>query len=350
MKKIKQMIRIGLLVSVLALTAFISGSPLAAAEAYNDFTISAVLPSNQIDASVSYFDLRVSRQQVQELQVEIKNDGDQTMLATVELNSARTGNNATKIYTDKGENDASLKYPITSMATVLDPTITVAAHTTVIARVQLTIPDVEITGDILGGIVVRATTDSESQSTGSEENINIENQVAYVLGLKLSMNDTVVKPNLNLMGVQAQLVDYRTSVTARLQNDQARIMNGVLIEGEIYKKDSSTALTEVMIPEGQISPNTNFDVVFDWNGKKIDAGTYRLHLRAEYEGEVWEWDETFEVTDSEAADVNDDSFFVEEDNTLLLILLGAGGMLLILGLGWLIFFLWKKRKKEETEK
>lgn len=351
MKNLKKATKAFVLAIALLLTGAISaGTVSAETEPYNSFSISIVQPENQIDKSVSYFDLLVTPNQVQELQVQIKNDGDKRMIASVDVNDALTGNNGVKVFLDKGKNDETLKYPVANMSEVLTPEVVVEPNSQMVARIRLSVPNAEINGEILGGIVVKARTENGETAENPEAGVDIKNQVAYILGLKLTMNDNVVKPNLNLLSAQAALVDYRTGVTATLQNDQPVIMNGVKFTGEVYKKGSSTELSKVNITNGEISPNTNFNIVFDWDNRKVEAGTYRLHLKAEFKDDVWEWDEEFKVSDNEADKVNEESFFVEEDNSWMWILLGVVVTLLIVALIGLIFFiLWKRRKRKEEE-
>lgn len=337
---------LGLLMAVMSMRVV----PVLATEShYNAFSINGIIPDNQINKKVSYFDLRMTPGQEQDLQVEINNSGEATMEAKVVINAARTGNNGVKIYTDKGELDSSMTYPIESLTEIITPTLKIPPHSKGTAIIKLRMPNVDIKGTILGGIVVTGSTEGSAQ-TSDKKTYDIDNKVAYALGLKLSMNDEPIAPNLNLQKAGATLTDYHPTIAAQLQNDQPMIMNGVKIQGEVYKKGSSKELSKVSIENGEISPNTNFNVIFDWKDKKVASGTYKLHLKATYQGKVWEWNENFKVKSQDAKEINEKSMFVKEDPPWIWIVFGIIIAVLIMVILILLVLLIKRRKEDRNKK
>ena len=74
------------------------------------FTVKAELPENQRDTSASYFDLRVSPNQAQTLNVVIQNRQADPVTVLIKVNPAFTNDNGVVEYGEQvGRTDASLK-------------------------------------------------------------------------------------------------------------------------------------------------------------------------------------------------------------------------------------------------
>ena len=83
----------------------------------------------------------------------------------------------------------------------------------------------------------------DDESDQNEESVQINNQYAYVIGLQVTEDeDQETTSNLNLTGIEPSLVNYRTAVVAKLQNDQPLILGNVDIEAEVYDADAQEAI------------------------------------------------------------------------------------------------------------
>lgn len=313
------------------------------AKSYDEFGIQTVIPENQIDKKKSYFDLLMNPDQKQEIEVLITNAGNKVMIVDISLIDATTGNNGVIVYTQVGERDTSAPLTTTDVAKVLDNSLQINPGEEKTVRLELTMPDKKFEGQILGGIVVKGKTTEEE--TNSDDNISIENEINYVVGLNLTMDEKQVDANLNLKKIEEKLVDHRPAVIANIQNDKPVIMTDAKIAGNIKAKGSDSVLSTVDYEGAKIAPNTNFDVVYDWGGKSISNGTYVLEMKIVCGEDVWEWKEEFEISDADS--VNQGNLFKEKnnDNWLLTII----GILIVICIFFILFFLLKRKKRDREE-
>jgi len=83
----------------------------------------------------------------------------------------------------------------------------------------------------------------DDESDQNEKSVQINNQYANIIGLQVTEDeDQETTLNLNLMGIEPSLVNYRTAVVAKLQNDQPFILGNVDIEVEVYDADGQEAI------------------------------------------------------------------------------------------------------------
>lgn len=314
------------------------------AESYDEFSVDTIIPENQIDKNKTYFDLLVTANQKQIIEVTLINTGDQEMIATTKIHDAQTLDNGVIDYLNSGSRDKSLILSTTDVVTVLDEEVIIQPNTSTNVRLEISMPAQEYDGNILGGIVFSGKTTNEEE-TNTDTTIAINNEIVYVVGLNLNMNENIVDPNLNLKKIEEKLVNHTPAVIANIQNDQAIIMSGVSISGKVSKKGTKEILSTINYTEAKIAPNTNFDVIYDWGGKSIKNGIYELEMKIQWGNDSWEWREEFEIKNADV--INDGNYFAKEkDPNLLLIIICAIGIGLLLGIG--IMFLFKKRKKEKT--
>lgn len=336
MKIFKRFIALSLIVVILGLATQID------AAIYNKFSTKAIIPSNQINKKAEYFDLKVTKTTKQNIYIYITNQGTEDMYANVKLNNATTSNNGGVVYTKDLPKDSSLKKGLSELAKVTTPKILIPANSTKKAKINLDMSKYEFDGVILGGVSITAETKNQETSKNNSTGIKTDNEIAFVTGIKLTMSNEKIARNLNLVETKADLINYKTAVTARIQNDKPVLMKGAAIEGNIYKKDSDNSLSSVDLKNVDIAPNSSFRVVYDWDNNRLKDGIYRISMKAHHQGKTWTWDEEFEIKD--ASKINDKAFKLNNEYALFIII---GGALLILIL-LIILIVLRRRKKEEA--
>lgn len=328
---------------VIGAAAPVKGSELSA------FTVRAEIPENQVDKSLSYFDLRVSPGDKEIIQIEVSNSSDEEITANINIHNASTGKNGTIVYSLAEIRDESMKYSAEEIAKVITPQIVLEPNSKKMVDIELSVPEEEFDGVVLGGIYITLEDKEvpEEVETNSENNIQINNKLAYVLGLKLTETENQVTPNMNLVKIEPAVSAMRTAVNVNLQNSEAVIMKGMTIESQIFKKDQAEVLAEFKLENAEAAPNSNFDVAIDWNGNRIEPGLYRLKMKAQYEEYIWEWDEEFEINEDQSKQVNESAEDFDQEpqqtssSSLFYLIIG----ILILIILMLILILFKKRSK-----
>lgn len=173
-------------------------------------------------------------------------------------------------------------------------------------------PNKDLEGFLLGGILIR----KEFEEENSQEGVQISNEYAYVIGLQVTEDEQVVSPHLNLKEIYPELVNYRMAIVAELQNDQPVIIGDVDIEAEVYKENKPDEVFKTAsIDSGQLAPNSTMEFVIDWENQYLEPGDYRLKMTATDGNQKWTWDEPFTITD-EQGKISEDAVELEENTWL----------------------------------
>lgn len=296
-------------------------APAAGMDAYaqtsGDFSVHAIIPDNQVDTRQTYFDLRMSPDQKQTIQIVIDNSRDEELVAQIRLNNASTGRNGLIVYTEQDVRDESLQVAVTDVAALQTETVTVPALGSKTVNIDIQMPKEELEGVILGGIVV--TEDETGKNAQATEGISLNNIITYVIGLKLTENDSDVTPDFDLTAITPSLINYKTAVVATLHNKEARIVKNMEVKASVYRSGSDSVFRELSLEDAQMAPLSKGDFVIDWEGEALQPGTYRLKMSAIYEGKTWEWDEEFTIA-AEASDLNKEAVGLKKDYRWLYVL------------------------------
>lgn len=338
---------------VLLVTLFLMGvllyPSLGHAEKSMGFSVKANIPENQIDKTLTYFDLKMEPNQKQEITLTVSNSGEEKATIIISPNIAMTNQNGVIDYSKgKGKIDSSLKNPITSIISK-EQEVTLEPKETKEVPFTLKMPAEKFDGVILGGFYISKKEDGEI-SKEKEKDVQIKNKYSYVIGLQLRENTNEVKPVVKLNHIKPALLNYRTSVTANLQNTKATIIRDLTINAKVMKKGSSKILHETSKKNLSMAPNSNFDFPINWDNKSLDPGTYTLNMLAQSGSDKWEFTKDFKISSKESGNLNKEAVELEksEPNWFLIIGLVAGSVVLLILV--IIFFIYRYQKKKAAEK
>ncbi|HBM3881570.1 TPA: DUF916 and DUF3324 domain-containing protein [Listeria innocua] len=315
----------------------------------NSFSVKAILPANQA-SSVTYFDLQMEPKQKQKLDVEITNQSKEQMTINCVANTAITNEMGYVDYSiPKTKPDETLKYPFADITEVSDSEITLEPNETKIWSVNIQMPEESYDGIILGGLHFKEKTKEKTEKeTKQEKEVQIKNEYAYVIGVKLTEKTTIVKPELALNQIKAGSRNYRNVVEINLQNTKATLVGGLAVDSKIYKQGSEKVLHEAKRTDLSMAPNSNFNYSVDWENQELKPGKYKLHLVAKNKDDKWEWTKDFTISSDEAKKANDKALGLEKDYTWLYI---TGGILLLLILITVTYLIGRRtaKKKDDEE-
>ncbi|EAD5716526.1 TPA: DUF916 and DUF3324 domain-containing protein [Listeria innocua] len=315
----------------------------------NSFSVKAILPANQA-SSVTYFDLQMEPKQKQKLDVEITNQSKEQMTINCVANTAITNEMGYVDYSiPKTKPDETLKYPFADITEVSDSEITLEPNETKIWSVNIQMPEESYDGIILGGLHFKEKTKEKTEKeTKQEKEVQIKNEYAYVIGVKLTEKTTIVKPELALNQIKAGSRNYRNVVEINLQNTKATLVGGLAVDAKIYKQGSEKVLHEAKRTDLSMAPNSNFNYSVDWENQELKPGKYKLHLVAKNKDDKWEWTKDFTISSDEAKKANDKALGLEKDYTWLYI---TGGIILLLILITVTYLIGRRtaKKKDDEE-
>lgn len=261
------------------------------------FSVSAVIPENQRNTGVTYFDLEMEPGDKQTLEVIIENPTDREIKISQSVNTAVTNSNGVIDYSQSDyERDSTLLHSFDDIASAVN-VITLLPKSSQTIPITVDLPDDSFEGVILGGIHYREVEDEETDEAGS---VNIKSDFAFVLGLQITVGDVEdIQPELQLNDITPTQRNYRNVVTANLQNTKPVTVSNLSIDAKIYKEGSDDVFREEQKEDMRMAPNSNFDFPISWDNQAFEDGTYVLEMTAVADGETWSWTETFVIGNSE---------------------------------------------------
>ncbi|MGN5996928.1 DUF916 and DUF3324 domain-containing protein [Enterococcus faecalis] len=294
----RQLIKKIMLVLFLAFTG-LSFGPLVLADS-NDFSVIPVLPENQNLDIPSYFDLTVTPNQQQTLQLKIKNNSDENVKYKIYVNTATTNQNGIIDYSISDfEKDESMKLSIKDCITLNDPLVEVPANSEKEVSLELNIPEAPFEGIALGGITV--------EPIAEKGNEGVDNLFTRTLAIQIAESTTAIVPELYGGEVLVSQVNLRNNIKFELRNSTPTIISKVKAEIAITKKGDKQPILEQIKEHLSFAPNSKFNLMTEWNGQ-FESGkyVYNIDLKDD-EGNKWTFSKEFEIKTEDAEKLNETS-------------------------------------------
>ncbi|MGO2963371.1 MAG: DUF916 and DUF3324 domain-containing protein [Carnobacterium maltaromaticum] len=328
------------LLSLFILVGFVL--PISVEAAEMNFSVQAVIPENQVDKGKTYFDLKMSPDQKQDLAITMKNDTSKDVTVEIGVNTATTNDNGIADYSGNSEKkDSTLKYDLSELIEIeKEVTVPAKGETTVIAHLKM--PAETFDGVLLGGFTFVEKESTENKEV--QEGAQIVNKFAYTIGIQLQETDKLIEPELVLNDVLPGQVNFRNVVQANIQNTEAAIIKNLTVDGKIFKKDGKEALYEAKRTDLRIAPNSNFNFGISLENEEFKPGTYVFKGVANSGEKEWKFEKEFTIKSEVAKELNNTAVELDKDYSLY-IYLSIGLVVLILIL--IILYLLKKIKSNK---
>ncbi len=312
-----------------------------------DFSAKALLPDNQKNQGKSYFDLRMKPGQNQTIEVRVSNHSLKSMKIKIECNTAFTGSNGLIDYSENTKRDESMFIDISDIVKLEKNHIVIPASSSVNVPLHIRMPDESYNGILLGG--VRISQVEDEQKLPDPKSIAIRNEYVYVIGLKLSQTNVVLKPELHLKYAKPILTNGHTAIAVNIQNAAAIDAQNIKLTVKIYKQGSDTPIRTVEKINISMAPNSNFDFPVEWQDQAIKPGKYRVDVMAESPDVHWEEEAYFEVSKEEASQVNEEAIVIVKTCPVWLktIAIIALCMVALAGSYWMGYS--RRRKKDSNQ-
>ncbi|MDA9470555.1 DUF916 and DUF3324 domain-containing protein [Enterococcus sp. 5H] len=313
-----------------------------------DFTVTPIFPENQQNKALGYFDLRMKPNQKQFIEVEINNTSDRAITVEMHATTAVTNLNGVIEYKDLEPTlDTSLTYPFQTVAE-LPESVDLKGNETKKVTIELTMPEEEYNGMILGGLYFKEQGKKETELS-DQKGMGVRNVFSYVVGVKLTETDLTFQPDLKLLEARGGQVNYHNAFEAQLQNPEAVEMNDLTVTAQVMKQGSSTILYEETREGLRMAPNSNFYYPVPLNGGAFQSGTYDMLVKAHTPEQEWELKTSFEITADQAKQINEASVEDIEYGPpyWLWISIGAGIILVVIVFGVLWYRYRVKQIREQ---
>ncbi|MGX7417561.1 DUF916 and DUF3324 domain-containing protein [Carnobacterium gallinarum] len=315
-----------------------------------------VLPENQYKKEASYFYLKMTPGQEQELEVKLNNGSDKAQTVDISLASGITNDGGIIDYPDDLKKfDKTLKYPFSKIAST-DKTATIDPNSTKSIFIKVKMPAEEYDGMIIGGINIslKENNDKEKADKDSEGGMKIKNVIRYNFGIVLIENENVVIPDMKLNKAYAGQVMGINTIKANLSNTESWIIDNLDITAKVSKKGSKEVLYETTKNGLRMAPNSNFDFGIGMGNKAYKAGSYKVTIAAKSDSpeKEWNFEKEFTIDSETAKKLNDKAAELEApDYTMYWIIGGVSlGALLIVVIVTLVIYKKKKKAREKEER
>lgn len=263
----------------------------------NDFSVIPVLPENQNPDVPSYFDITVTPNQQQTLQVKIKNNSDESVKYKIYVNTATTNQNGIIDYSISDfEKDESMKLSLKDCITLKEPLVEVPANSEKEVSLELNIPEAPFEGIALGGITV--------EPIAEEGNEGVNNLLTRTLAIQIAESNKEIVPELYGGDVLISQENLRNNIKFELRNSTPTIISKVKAEISITKQGDKQLILEQTKEYLSFAPNSKFSLMTEWNGQ-FESGkyVYNINLKDDAENQ-WAFDKEFEIKSEEAEKLN----------------------------------------------
>lgn len=323
------------------------------------FYVRAILPENQINDRLSYFDLQMTPSQVQALEIEVVNETNESITVDIDAISASTNRNGVIDYKTPDIRDKTLRYPFSEIADIETQDLTIPANGTGIASIVINMPAEEYDGVILGGLVLTRRTEAE-QETGN--GMSLQNVYSYVIGVKLSETDVPVEPDFEIESVQGESVNYQASMVHYIRNFTAAIAKDMNIQIAVTDEEGNV-VAEIERDGIDMAPNSTMPLAVsllpdggESNGSgqtqtpgDLASGDYTSEIKIDHNGQTWDFIHKFTIGSAEADNINNETIGAGPeaggsfDNLPIILLIIAIAVIAIM------FVLLMRRKKQDDE-
>ena len=284
-----------------------------------NFYVTPEFSKSQVEGSASYFDLNIEPGATETLTLTLQNAIDEPVKVAITPHTAYTNVNGVVEYgKDAEELDSSLVHSLDELIEAPE-TIELAGNETRKVSLTLKMPEESFQGFLAGGLRLSEVKEDAEEEVSEEEGLAIKNEFSYVVGVIVSNSRDTVQPDLALLDVFPDQLNYRNVISATLQNFTSTFVNRLEVEASVKRKGEDEVLYEASKEQMQMAPNSHFNFPISLNGDRFRSGDYVLEMTARSGEEEWSWTEEFTIKADEARSLNREDVTIDSSPNWLLI-------------------------------
>lgn len=304
MKKLISSLLISLLTIVLALVVELKPQSVYAEGA--GFTVSANIPDNQYDDSLSSFDLVMKPSQTQTLSVTVENLENDTKTLKASANTAYTTVAGTEAF-DK-HHPGKLSQAEYQFSDIFEApqTIKLKPHETKNVYFKVTMPTKPYDGLLKGAFYFKDTEADSTQQT-NKKGFSVSNYYALAVSVVLREHPKVHIPaDLKLRRIRVSETNYlnEPAVLAKLENTKPGTPGLMKIDAKVSRRKGSKTIFASSKDGHSMATNSSFESGIPLGKGWINPGKYHLHLVAKSKLKTWVFDRDFEISVNQAMKMN----------------------------------------------
>lgn len=326
------------------ITFLYTGSPVQASSMSNDevgFYVKAVIPNNQIDKDKTYFDLRVTPNQIQDIAIEIHNVSTSPITVHISINDASTNSAGEVEYQSSGTSAESLQYSLPEIIYLEEEELVVPQNSMVEVQGKLTVPENKFDGELIGGIVIT----KQNNRIESSNSPSITNVYSYVVGIRLTESDISVSADLNLLEVRMSLENNRPSIIHSINNVSPGLLDKSFMQIEVMHKGDNEPKWIDSQPHLRMAPSSVMHYNMYVSADTMEAGTYISKVRVRNENQEWIFEQDFVIQAEEIKILQNTKTTAQVNNHRVeKVLLVSSGMVALLII-YLLYIMFKNVRK-----
>lgn len=317
-----------------------------AQDSHLSFYVTPEFPESQIEGSESYFELNLAPGAKDSVGLTLQNAGSEPIQVQITPHTAYTNVHGVVEYGKDAETpDTSLVHSLAELMEASE-VIDLAGNETKTIQIPLHMPEERFEGFLAGGLRISEIKDEQEEQEATGEGVAIKNEFAYVIGVVVSNSRDTVQPDLELLDVFADQLNYRNVISATLQNFTPTFVNRLAIDATVQRVGEDEVLYESSEEGMQMAPNSHFHFPISLEGGRFQSGDYLLKLTATSNEEQWTWERTFTIDTDEARALNRQDVTIDTSTNWWMI--GAIGLFVLL-FGVVIILMMQKKRTNENE-
>lgn len=317
-----------------------------AQEANLAFYVTPEFPDSQVEDSSSYYDLNLEPGEKETLSLRLQNANDEAKSIQITAHTAYTNVHGVVEYGKDALNpDETLPYSLDELLDTPE-VIELAGNETKTVEIPIHMPQESFDGFLAGGLRISEVQEEQEVVSGEEEGVAIKNEFAYVVGVVVSNSRGSVQPDLELLDVFADQLNYRNVISATIQNFTPTFVNRMTIDATVQRVGENDVLYEASEEMMQMAPNSHFHFPISLEGDRFQGGEYVLKLKATSGENEWEWERNFTIEADEARALNRADVTI--DSSINWWMIGVISLVVVL-LGIILYLLIQKKKARTNE-
>ncbi|MGG5324544.1 hypothetical protein IGJ83_000520 [Enterococcus pernyi] len=311
-----------------------------------NFYVTPEFSNNQKSGNDRYFQLTLPPDATEKLTLKLQNANAEAKKIKITPHTAYTNVMGVVEYGQDAEKaDSTLKHSLDEL--IEQPEIIeLAGNETKTVTLDLNMPKEEFEGLLAGGLRVSEVKEEATEETSNEEGVAIQNEFAYIIGVVVSNKQDAVQPDLELLDVFADQLNYRNVISANIQNFTPTFVNRLEVEATVQKVGEEEILYQASQEQMQMAPNSNFNFPISLEGDRFRSGEYLLKMTARSGEDEWQWERKFTIDADEARALNRADVTIDTGINWWIVAAISLIILLLLIIVWLLL---KKKKNERDD-
>ncbi|EYT94345.1 DUF916 and DUF3324 domain-containing protein [Enterococcus mundtii] len=332
---------------LLLLVSLLAPIRVGAEEGTLNFYVTPEFSDNQKTGNERYFQLTLAPDTTEKLTLRLQNANAEAKKIKITPHTAYTNVMGVVEYGQDAEKaDPTLKH---SLAELIEhpEIIELGGNETKTVTLDLKMPKEAFDGFLAGGLRIEEVKEDTTEETSDEEGVAIQNEFAYIIGVVVSNNQDAVQPDLELLDVFADQLNYRNVISANLQNFTPTFVNRLAVEATVQKVGEEEILYQASQEQMQMAPNSNFNFPISLEGDRFRNGEYLLKMTARSGEEEWQWERKFTIDADEARALNQQDVTIDTGINWWMI---VAILLLLFLVSYILFIFYKKKKMRKNNR